>query len=262
MSPAMPSTSVIERGPTRRSPAETLHVPVLMYHHVLPPARVGTGELYPDLYVDPALFDAQMAALQAAGWQTWTARQLAIAMIAGTRVPPRTVVITLDAGRRDNYAFAFPPLQRSGFVATFYVVPSRIRTTRAMTACQLVAIAAAGDEIGDHTMDHPDLRTLSFERVRWEIRAAADAIESLVGVRPETLAYPAGDYDAAVIRAADAEGMDLAFTTSPGAFESAATRLEEPRIRMHGVVRQRDGSYAGGTTARQLLALLATYAGS
>jgi peptidoglycan/xylan/chitin deacetylase (PgdA/CDA1 family) len=178
------------------------------------------------------------------------------------RVPPRTVVITLDDGRPDNYTFAFPILQRYGFVATFYVVPGRIGTARGMTACQLEEIAAAGDEIGDHTMDHRDLRSLSFDRARWEIRAAADAIERLVGVRPDTLAYPAGGYDAAVIWAAAAEGMDLAFTTHPGAFESAVTRLEEARIRIHGVTRRADGSYAGGTTARQLLWLLAIYAGS
>jgi peptidoglycan/xylan/chitin deacetylase (PgdA/CDA1 family) len=233
-----------------------------MYHHILPPARVGREERYPDLYVDPAVFDAQMAALHASGWRTWTARQLAVAMNAGTGVPQRTVVITLDDGRPDNYTFAFPILQRYGFVATFYVVPGRIGTTREMTACQLEEIAAAGDEIGDHTMDHRDLRSLSFDRARWEIRAAADTIESLVGVRPDTLAYPAGGYDAAVIRAADAEGIDLAFTTHRGAFETAAIRLEEPRLRINGLVRQLDGSYAGGTTARQLLALLATYAAS
>ena len=227
-----------------------------MYHHVVPASEVPAGERYPDLFVDAAVFDAQMAALQAAGWQTITARELSEAVQARTAVAPQTLVITFDDGRPDNYTYAFPILQRYGFTATFFIVPARIGTAQHMTACQLRELAAAGNELADHTWNHSDLTTVTFDEVRLRIRMAADAIESLIGVRPRTLAYPYGRYDPTVERAAEAEGMAMAFTTEHGASEGLDQRLAEPRLRVAGVHLRNDGSYAGGTTARELLWLL------
>ena len=249
------------RGSSQTEPA-TLDVPVLMYHHVMPASLVRPDERFPDLFVDAAMFDAQMAALKAAGWHTITAQQLAAVVSSGRDVPARSVVITFDDGRPDNYTYAFPILKRYGFVATFFIVPGRIGTSQHMTACQLQQIAAAGNELADHTWNHCDLTTLTLEEARSRIRAAADAIESLVGLRPVTLAYPYGHYDSTVEAAADAEGMDLAFTTQHGALESSATRLAEPRLRVNGLERRPDGSYGGGTTARSILWLLSPYAGA
>ena len=243
------------------SPA-TLHVPVLMYHHVLPSSQLPAGERYPDLFVDPVVFDAQMAALKAAGWRTVTTRQLWEAMWSGLAIPTRTVVITFDDGRPDQYTYAFPILERYGFSATFFIVPGRIGTSQHMTACQLREIAAAGNELADHTWNHADLTTLTLEQARSRIRAAADAIKSLVGVRPVTIAYPFGRYNSTVEAAARAEGMDLAFTTRHGALESIATRLAEPRLRVNGLERRPDGSYGSGSTGRSILWLLSPYAGS
>jgi len=232
-----------------------------MYHHVMPASRVPTNERYPDLFIDAAVFDAQMAALQGAGWRTITARQLSEAMRARSPVPSRTVVITFDDGRPDNYIYAFPILKRYDFTATFFVVPGRIGTTQHMTACQLREIAAAGNELADHTWNHGDLTALTLEQARSTIRAAADVIESLVGVRPVTLAYPYGHHNSTVEAAADAEGIDLAFTTRHGALESSATRFAEPRLRVNGLERRPDGRYGGGTTGQSILWLLSRYAG-
>jgi peptidoglycan/xylan/chitin deacetylase (PgdA/CDA1 family) len=132
-----------------------------MYHHAMPASRVPTNERYPDLFIDAAVFDAQIAALQGAGWRTITARQLSEAMRARSPVPSRTVVITFDDGRPDNYIYAFPILKRYDFTATFFVVPGRIGTTQHMTACQLREIAAAGNELADHTWNHGDLTALT-----------------------------------------------------------------------------------------------------
>jgi peptidoglycan/xylan/chitin deacetylase (PgdA/CDA1 family) len=233
-----------------------------MYHHVMPAAFVGAGQEYPDLFVDSDRFDAQMAALKEAGWHTITARQLAAAVKSRTSLPSHSIVITFDDGRPDNYTYAFPILQRYGFTATFFVVPGRIGTRQHMTACQLQEMAASGNELADHTWNHCDLTTLTYEQARSRIRAAANAIESLVGLRPDTVAYPYGLYNRTIESAADAEGMYLAFTTEHGASESIANRLAEPRLRINGLELQDDGSYRGGTTARGLLWLLAPYAGS
>src|SRR3954465_4181273 len=90
--------------PAAPSAVTTYHVPVLMYHHVRPHALVSPTEPFPDLYVDSVTFDAQMAALKAWGWKTITSAQLAAAVKAGASIPSRTLVLSFDDGRPDNYA--------------------------------------------------------------------------------------------------------------------------------------------------------------
>jgi peptidoglycan/xylan/chitin deacetylase (PgdA/CDA1 family) len=253
-----PSVSVPNR-PMLAGPLRLLHVPVLVYHHVLPADQVSPTERLPGLYLNPTLFQEQLAALQAAGWHTITSAELAAAVLSGAAIPPRTLVLTFDDGRPDNYTYAFPELQHYGDLATFFVVPGRIGTSASMTAQELQSLVSSGEDIGDHTWDHKDLTTLSYQGDLYEIGTAATAILDAVGVRPTTLAYPYGRVDSTVIKAADAEGMVLAFTTAAGADESFGSRLDEPRLRVAGYGRNPDGSLSGGTTPTALLAMLAPY---
>ncbi|MER3418962.1 MAG: hypothetical protein C4343_07760 [Chloroflexota bacterium] len=226
-----------------------LHVPVLMYHRIVPVAEAGNS--LPGLVVPPQLFAAQMAALAAAGWHTITAGDLAADLAAGRRPPPRTFVITFDDGYDDGFTYAYPILRAHGFVATYFVVAGRIgRTADALTPQQVQALAAAGMEIGDHTYDHIDLAAASPSVVRYEIVAAALRIQALVGRPPVSFAYPFGRYSAAVETAVREAGLQIAFTTVEGSWESWATRFDAPRLRV--------GPWTRPAT---LLALLSRYAG-
>jgi peptidoglycan/xylan/chitin deacetylase (PgdA/CDA1 family) len=122
-------------------------------------------------------------------------------------------------------------------------------------------LASHGNEIADHTWAHEDLTSLTYEGARRSIRRAADAIEALIGIRPEALAYPAGRFNPMAVAAAEAEGMNVAFTTQHGSSDSIASRLAEPRLRVNGLIRRADGSYVNGTTALGLLWLLSPHAG-
>ena len=53
----------------------TLHVPILMYHRIVPSAEAGDS--IPGLVVPPDTFAAQLDALEAAGWHTITMATLA-----------------------------------------------------------------------------------------------------------------------------------------------------------------------------------------
>ena len=68
--------------------------------------------------------------------------------------PAKTFVITIDDGWDDGYTYALPILQSHGFVATYFVIAGRIDRPGFLTSAHLQALVAAGDEIGDHTMDH------------------------------------------------------------------------------------------------------------
>jgi peptidoglycan/xylan/chitin deacetylase (PgdA/CDA1 family) len=70
-----------------------------------------------------------------------------------------------------------------------------------MTYPQLVALQAAGDEIGGHTIDHPNLPALSPAQQRVETCGDRAALERH-GLDVTDFAYPYGDYDAATLRIA------------------------------------------------------------
>ncbi len=226
----------------------TLRVPILMYHLIATPAE-SVGAL-PGLVVSPALFDAQLARLEAAGWHTITLRALAADLGTHRRPAPRSFVITIDDGHVDGYTEAFPILRRHAMVATYFVIAGRIGHPGDLDADQLRALAAAGMEIGDHSMDHVDLTAVAPAELAIEVGGAAAVIGSVVGTAPVSFAYPFGEFDAAVMRGVARAGLLLAVTERFGAVEAANLRYEIPRVRV-----------GPGTTPAVLLATLSQWSG-
>jgi peptidoglycan/xylan/chitin deacetylase (PgdA/CDA1 family) len=230
-----------------------LHVPVLMYHRIIPPSMAGRS--LPGLVVPPARFAAQMDALAGAGWHTITAAKLLSDLAGGIQPAPRTFVITFDDGYDDGYTYALPILEAHGFVATFYVIAGRIGDPpgpyEALTPQHVLALAQAGMEIGNHTFSHVDLATSSPLLRRYEVVSASARIQSLIGTAPTTLAYPYGRWNAAAVGQIRAAGIGMAFTTVEGAREVWATRYASPRVRV-----------SPSTTPAELLALVRRFGGT
>ncbi len=227
-----------------------LQVPILMYHRIVPLAQAGDS--IPGLVVPPDVFSAQLDALRGAGWHTITMAQLASDLQAHVKPSPRTFVITIDDGWDDGYTYAFPILARHGFVATYFVIAGRIDMSGFLSSAHLKALTAAGDEIGDHTMDHVDLARQTAGKLKYEVDAAAARIAQVTGHWPESLAYPSGAVDtvaaAAVaacgeLRTAVIEGPPRATgsaapnasptpATMPPVYETWANRWTIPRLRV------------------------------
>jgi peptidoglycan/xylan/chitin deacetylase (PgdA/CDA1 family) len=202
-----------------------------MYHRVVPTAEAGNSA--PGLVVSPEIFSAQMEAMHAAGWRTITLRDLAAAMRDARTVPPRTFAITFDDGWSDGYDYAYPIMQKYGYVGVFFVVSGRIDQPGAMTSRQLVELEATGNEIGNHTEDHLSLSTLTLERAKEEIDTGSAQIAQAIHRRPTSLAYPYGGVADYVVRAVgECDGLEIAVTTSRGVTESWLNRLVAPRIRV------------------------------
>jgi peptidoglycan/xylan/chitin deacetylase (PgdA/CDA1 family) len=90
-------------------------------------------------------------------------------------------------------------LDRLGLKATFFVNPGPIPKKLAGWK----KIAAAGHEIGNHSVNHPcsgnfawsrhkALEDLTLEKLREDFTAATQQIKDLLGVTAETFAYPCG----------------------------------------------------------------------
>jgi peptidoglycan/xylan/chitin deacetylase (PgdA/CDA1 family) len=219
-------------SPNPAAAAITLHVPVLVYHNVLPRDRWPSSATY-TAYITPERVYAQLKYLRDHGWRSVTARNVAQYAKRGERMHSKAFVISVDDGRLNGYRYLWPILRELRFRATFYVVGSRIGRDKFASADQLREIDAAGSEIANHTHEHLTLTKLTRAEVIEQVRKSSDAIFEAVGRRPITLAYPGGAYNTAVMDAVRSEGSTwMAFTIEYGCSESWSTRLHEQRMIM------------------------------
>lgn len=115
----------------------------------------------------------------------------------GTQVAHRTVVtFTFDDGDADQMAAA-RVLHTYRMPATFYVITGAIGTPNYLTLTDLRRLAAAGEEIGGHTVSHLDLTHLSAAEARRQVCMGRDILTGW-GFRVTSFAYPGAAYDPAV----------------------------------------------------------------
>src|SRR3546814_1265250 len=137
-------------------------IPILMYQQIGQPAPKGAP--YRGLTVHPADFRRQMIWLRRFGYRGLSMREL-LPYVRGER-QGKVVGITFDDGYRNVYQNALPVLNEQGFTATNYFVARQldggnvwdyekgIPHSDLMSAQEMRAWAAAGMEVGSHTLDH------------------------------------------------------------------------------------------------------------
>ncbi len=99
------------------------------------------------------------------------------------------------------------------------------------------ALAAAGFDLGSHTVTHPILSRLSPEALRAELRDSRATLEERAGRRCNALAYPGGrlhDVTDEVLSATADAGYDLAFTVSDRWCDREAHPLRVDRMSTPG----------------------------
>jgi len=109
------------------------------------------------------------------------------------------VSVTFDDARASQLDAGIPILNEYGIKATFYVSTDAL--VKRLDGWK--AVAAVGHEIGNHSMRHPctgnfpwskekALEDYTLARMAAELDEASSKVESLLGVRPLTYAYPCG----------------------------------------------------------------------
>ena len=91
-----------------------------------------------------------------------------IATPAHAAISKTVVSLTFDDGN-DNQLAAEQVLKANGLVGTFFITTSWIDQPSWLTQANLHSIAADGNEIGGHTVTHPDLTTLSTSAATAEV---------------------------------------------------------------------------------------------
>lgn len=190
--------------------------PVLMYHSVSP-ATTPDPHL---LRVHPDRLDAQLRTLRRLGLRGVSLGELVRARDTGEHA--RLVGLTFDDGYADFLECAVPVLARHGMTATVYVVAGRLGGQNdwddgprlpLMSADDVRTVAAAGYEVGSHTLTHAHLAGLDAATLQAEVTDSRLVLEEVLGGPVDGFCYPYGEFDAEAAAAVRAAGYDHACTT-------------------------------------------------
>jgi len=177
-------------------------IPILTFHDVDDRPAV--------ISFPPDVFRAGFVALQEKGYRTLDLCEAICLLRSGKQIPEKCVVITFDDGFQGVYENAFPMLRRLGMTATVFLsvggqCPSgfagRLSSLegRSMLSWEEIReMHSAGITFGAHTLTHPDLTGMAFDKVEEELLGSKRIIEDALGVEVTTFAYPFGRYDTRV----------------------------------------------------------------
>jgi peptidoglycan/xylan/chitin deacetylase (PgdA/CDA1 family) len=116
-------------------------------------------------------------------------------------VQTETVVsLTLDDAYENHWLYAVPLLQSHNMNATIYPITSDSDGPYqcCMSWAQLRTLQSQGDDIGSHTVDHPNLTTLTTDQITQQVCGSRDDMTSNGIQQPESFAYPFGSYNSTV----------------------------------------------------------------
>jgi peptidoglycan/xylan/chitin deacetylase (PgdA/CDA1 family) len=210
-----------------------LSVPILMYHYVssLPadadPIRTG-------LTVTPSVFAEQLQYLSDQSYETISLYEIDEALLYGSELPLRPIILTFDDGHIDHYSNVFPLLQSHNFTATFFIITDFADNAAPgyMNWNQIKQLADNGMIIEPHTKSHVDLRNRDYDFLVYQIIGSLESVRAHTSTNPRAFAYPAGAYDATTLQFLDTTSITRAVTTQPGILHTTDNRFQVKRLRI------------------------------
>jgi hypothetical protein len=168
--------------PTWDGTLRRIRVPILMYHYVsyLPS---DADEYRRDLTITPDMFLAHLAYLKQQGYETISLYQLDEALVNGTPIPPKPVILSFDDGYIDHYVNVFPALKAYGFTGTFFVITGLADANRPdyLNWRQIREMADAGMSMESHTKDHVDLRGKDYHFLVYQLLGSLESLSAYTG---------------------------------------------------------------------------------
>lgn len=145
------------------------------------------------------------------------------------------VCITFDDGYRDNYPLAYPLLKRLGVPFAVYVTTGFLDNNMPMWWYPDQKFGISTEElrlldadplctIGAHTVSHPKLDTLSYEKQYKEIADSKQHLEQLLGHTIDHFSFPHGAHNANTL----AICRELGFRTAAQSWGGAVRRGQLP----------------------------------
>lgn len=190
--------------------------PVFMYHSISPSRAPDPHQLR----IHPDRLDRHLRLLRRLGLRGVSLVELLRAHERGRAAG--LVGLTFDDGYTDFLEHAVPVLNRHGMTGTVYVVAGRLGGSNEwddgprlelMDVGQVRAVAAAGHEVGSHTLRHVRLAGADANTLAAEIGGSRKILENALQAEVAGFCYPYGSFDTAAAAAVRSAGYDHACVT-------------------------------------------------
>jgi peptidoglycan/xylan/chitin deacetylase (PgdA/CDA1 family)/GT2 family glycosyltransferase len=212
---------------------------VLVYHAI---ADLSRSPVLAPYGVSPDVFRRQLDTLLHAGFQFVDADEFVRFLYGHGGLPRRALLLTFDDCYEDLLDIALPILEERRIPAVAFAVTGRLGGTndwdeaigapqlRLLDTNGLRKLAEKGIEIGGHSRTHRLLTRLPTKELSEEIAGSGTDLEKLGLARPRLFAYPYGECDHRVQRAAQEAGLQAAFTVHPNRVRPGQNPYQIPRI--------------------------------
>jgi peptidoglycan/xylan/chitin deacetylase (PgdA/CDA1 family) len=188
-------------------------IPILMYHAI---AKAPSGTPYPTLYVPKPEFAAEMAALARRGYRAVTLTQAYDHWEKGAPLPGKPIVLTFDDGYRNVYENGFPILRKRRWPGVLNLEVRFMNKPWGLARSRIRRLLSADWELASHTIHHRDLTGLTDAELTIEVLDSRFLLQRLFRVPVLFFCYPAGRYNAEVVREVKAAGYAGATSTRSG----------------------------------------------
>ncbi len=212
--------------------AEGSGVTVLIYH------RFGE-DTYPTTNIEVARFREQLEYLKNNDYTVIPLQQLVRFLHDGTKLPERSVVITIDDGYRSVYEKAWPVLREYGYPFTvfLYAKATENRHGNYMTWEQVRELQAAGVDFQDHgyAHDHMAFKPPGMDMdeyrawIRADLAASSRIFSEELKERPRFFAVPYGEYNEILLEEIRALGYEAILLQDPGSVSNDTDPFAIPR---------------------------------
>jgi len=181
------------------NPAGKVIAPILLYPRIADSAEEDANYQWEsNLNVTKAAFAQQMAALYAAGYTPIPVSLIIEAVWNGAELPPRPVAITFDGGAIGVYNFAYPIMEKYGFVGTVFIASSHVDGSWMVSTGQLQELIGKGWEVGSKGYNAVNLVD-NYHALADEISYSRLDLEEKLDTPVTTFSYPFGAADQGVI---------------------------------------------------------------
>ncbi|MBN2752407.1 MAG: polysaccharide deacetylase family protein [Rhodospirillaceae bacterium] len=199
----------------------------LMYH------RFGEDGI-PATNIRIEQFERHLQILADGGYHVAPLPEIVAALKAGTPIPPKTIVITVDDAYASVLSVAWPRLKARGWPLTVFVATDPVdhNTPGYLTWEQIRNLAAEGVTIGAHSKSHAHMAKLSASEAAQEIATANARFQAELGTVPTLFAYPYGEANAGTQNLA-AQTFEAAFGQHSGVMTAADNRFFLPRFALN-----------------------------
>ena len=220
--------------------ADEVRASILLYHRFdpnhAPKATTMTTEA----------FEGQLDWLADHGYKVAPLNAVVAALNGGGQIEPRTVAIAVDDGYRSQYTDMYPIILRHGVPVTLFVVARAISAEKdVLTWEEIDEMAKSGlVDVQSHTLSHPHLLRMRARQrpavrqafVDLELSGSKALLEEKLKRPVSYLAWPYGEVDADLERAASGAGYRAAFAVAGRQARASDNPFALPRI----VVRDAD----------------------